>query len=72
MSGRIELPVAVRARLGELVTETRGVARVLSDDGPDDKDTRAAIGMWLERIAHDLEDMECSRYPYPAPGEAAR
>jgi hypothetical protein len=59
------LPNAARAQLGTLVTEVRGASRLLYFDGvaASTEDMAAAIGFWLERIAHDLEMMECREYP---------
>jgi hypothetical protein len=41
------------------VTEVRGASQLLYHDGVTaNEDTAAAIGHWLERIAHDLERLE--------------
>ena len=59
------LPDAARAQLGTLVTEVRGVAKVLRADynivGDDDEDLYSAVSMWVDRIAEDLGAMECRR-----------
>jgi hypothetical protein len=67
------LPDAARNQLGMLVTEVHGVAKVLRASynivGDDDEDLYSAVSMWVDRIAHDLGEMECRRYPAT---EAAR
>jgi hypothetical protein len=59
------LPDAARARLGTLVTEVRGVAMVLRAEVviAEEEDMYTAVSMWVDRIAHDLGEMECRRYP---------
>jgi hypothetical protein len=62
---------AARDQLGMLVTEVRGVAKVLRADYNivgDDEDLYSAVSMWVDRIAHDLGAMECRRYPAESEG----
>jgi hypothetical protein len=47
------------------VTEVHGVAKVLRADYNivGDDDVYSAVSMWVDRIAHDLGNMECRKYP---------
>jgi hypothetical protein len=67
------LPDEARNQLGTLVTEVRGVAKVLRADynivGDDDEDLYSAVSMWVDRIAGDLATMECRRYPAAEPAQ---
>ena len=67
MDGHRPLPNEARHKLGQLVTEVNGVARLLRDDAvEDDTDMGSALGLWLERIANDLGELECRRFPEEA------
>jgi hypothetical protein len=48
-----------------LVTELNGIATVLRTDITvvDPNNVYSAVSMWVDRIARDLGEMECRRYP---------
>jgi hypothetical protein len=47
-----------------LVTELNGIATVLRTDITivDPNNVYSAVAAWVDRIAHDLGEMECRRY----------
>jgi hypothetical protein len=55
-----------------LVTELNGIATVLRTDIAvvDPNNVYSAVAEWVDRIATDLGEMECRRYP-AAPVEGA-
>jgi hypothetical protein len=59
------LPEKARRQLSTLVTEVHGAAMVLRAEVviAEEEDMYTAVSMWLDRIAHDLGEMECQRYP---------
>jgi hypothetical protein len=67
------LPTAARQQLSTLVTELNGIAKALRAEivHVDDEDLPAALSMWVDRIADDLGNMECRRYP-ASPTETSR
>ena len=67
------LPTAARQQLCTLVIELSGIAKTLRAeiDTVGDEDMYKAVAMWVDRIADDLGNMECRRYP-AVPAEPAR
>ena len=59
------LPDEAQNQLGVLVTELNGIATVLRTDITvvDHNNVYSAVAEWADRIAHDLGEMECRRYP---------
>jgi hypothetical protein len=59
------LPDEARNQLGVLVTELNGIATVLRTDITvvDRNNMYSAVAEWVDRIAHDLGEMECRGYP---------
>jgi hypothetical protein len=59
------LPDEARHKLEHLAIEVQGVARVLRAEVVivEEDDMYFAVSMWLDRIALDLGEMECRKYP---------
>jgi hypothetical protein len=59
------LPDEARGQLGVLVTELNGLATVLRTDITvvDHNNVYSAVAEWVDRIAHDLGEMECRSNP---------